>query len=130
MNILYVEDTSGKYMDVCGALKSSGLGAPVWKKNLEDALFAIDRAKKDGRAFDVILTDMEYPLSDGGAPKGDAGEHLIEALRNEGVETPVIVISSVNYRGNPPAGAKAAIFYRERDSAWQRELVEAIRRIV
>lgn len=45
-------------------------------------------------------------------------EQLIEALRKEGIETPVIVISSVNYRGNPPAGA---------DAAWQRELAGAVK---
>lgn len=48
--------------------------------------------------IDLIVTDMQYPLEAGEAVDEEAGLKLIERLKKEKIDIPVIVCSSLNYR--------------------------------
>lgn len=47
--------------------------------------------------IDLIVTDMQYPLEAGGAVDEEAGTKLIERMKNEKIDIPVIVCSSMDY---------------------------------
>lgn len=47
--------------------------------------------------IDLIVTDMQYPLEAGEAVDEEAGFKLIEKMKKEKIEIPIIVCSSVNY---------------------------------
>ena len=45
----------------------------------------------------MIVTDMQYPLEVGEAVDEEAGLKLIERMKKEKIDIPVIVCSSLNY---------------------------------
>ena len=47
--------------------------------------------------IDLIVTDMQYPLEAGEVVDEEAGFKLIERMKEEKIEIPVIVCSSLNY---------------------------------
>lgn len=47
--------------------------------------------------IDLIVTDMQYPLEAGEAVDEEAGLKLIERMKKEKIDIPVIVCSSLNY---------------------------------
>ena len=47
--------------------------------------------------IDLIVTDMQYPLEAGGTVDEEAGLKLIERMKEEKIDIPVIVCSSLNY---------------------------------
>ena len=47
--------------------------------------------------IDLIVTDMQYPLEVGEAVDEEAGLKLIERMKKEKIDIPVIVCSSLNY---------------------------------
>lgn len=47
--------------------------------------------------IDLIVTDMQYPLEAGEVVDEEAGLKLIERLKKEKIDIPVIVCSSLNY---------------------------------
>lgn len=63
--------------------------------------------------IDLIVTDMKYPLEEGGAVDEDAGLKLIERMKEEKIDIPVIVCSSGDYRNNIP-DILGSVWYSER----------------
>lgn len=47
--------------------------------------------------IDLIVTDMQYPLKAGETVDEEAGLKLIERMRQEKIDIPVIVCSALNY---------------------------------
>ena len=62
----------------------------------------------------MIVTDMEYPLEAGEAVDEDAGFKLIERMKKEKIDIPVIVCSSADYRKNIP-DILGSVWYNERN---------------
>ncbi len=113
--ILYVEDNTSKYMDIVSYFKRMGYSDIEWADNSEKAFAAIRKAKEEGRAFDLYLFDMhfEYDHKD----DRDAGEKLMHDVRAAGDETPIIFVSSDNWK---VPGAIGNIWYLpQRD--WEEE---------
>ena len=123
MKIIYAEDTTEKYIAVSRAIKSMGYTVPVIKNNLEDAFDEILHARDNGEPFDIILTDMNYPEARGSEVTNGAGALLIKMLGENAINTPVILISSINY--NIP-GAFSCVWYVESQN-WEHELELAIK---
>ena len=124
--ILYVEDSNEKYMAVSMSMKSMGFKAPVRKTNLSEAIDEIVGAKESGEAFDVVITDMNYPLAPGEPENEGSGEILIDRLQEKGIDVPVIVISSFNY--NVEKAFRSIWFVKSRN--WEDDLERAIQEAI
>jgi len=91
--ILVIEDDILKAIDIQKALKDNNVKETIKVNNQEAAWEIINGDQK----IDLIVTDMHYPLSAGAPADKDAGLKLIEKLRENQCDTPIIVCSSINY---------------------------------
>lgn len=123
MKILHFEDNAFKHVDVKKAVEMAGRHELVWVQNLEDGFAEIRRAMTAGHPFDLIITDMHFPLNSAGEDSFRAGQAVIDGLLERGLKIPVIVCSSMNIR---LAGAYGAVWYSNL-SDWDMELAELIR---
>ncbi|MCR4798115.1 MAG: response regulator [Lachnospiraceae bacterium] len=123
--ILYVEDDTDKYMEVARALKSAGFSVQKRAITMEEALDEVRQSEKEGAPYDVVLSDMSYPLRSGEPITEDAGKMLLDALSAEGYDLPLIICSSVRCRTN---GAYGDIWFSKL-SSWERELPSMLKTI-
>ena len=94
---LIIEDNICKAMDIKEALKSNGIKNIIHLDNQEEAWEVIVN-KHQGNNIDLIVTDMQYPMSHNSIIDEEAGFKLIERLNREEINIPVVVCSSINYR--------------------------------
>lgn len=119
MKVLYFEDNMQKYMDIASVLKQLQITDVTWVDNVEEGM---DMSLSE---FDVILSDMQYPLTKNGNIDEDAGEKMLKQLKALGIDILVIIISSARLC---IAGAKC-IWYS--DSAdWEGELMSVLRTLM
>ncbi len=123
MKILIIEDKSEKYIDIVMTLKSEGWSNVEKAGTVEEAMDKIVYAMDSAEPYDIVITDMHYPPAKGMPPIGDAGEKLIQEIKEKDIHLPVIVCSSHNY--SLPA-ASAFVWYRKQ-GAWKRELIQAMK---
>ena len=123
VRILYAEDSNEKYISIARAMKSMGYKSPDMKSNVEDAVEQVLLARESGKPYDVIMTDMNYPMETGAPSTNQAGPEFIKKLHENGIETPIIEISSVNY--NVP-GAFRCVWFVESHN-WERDLEQALK---
>lgn len=93
--IINIEDSIGKHWDINRALIWNGYPAAELAKNAENGLAMIEAAIAEGNPFELLITDMHYPVNGLDDPK--AGLFVIEELKRRGIEIPIIVCSSVRY---------------------------------
>ena len=104
MRALNLEDNAIKHSKIKRCLNECGFNDVTWVRNLEDGLAAIDEALAGGDSYDVIITDMWYPLQAGGQDH-DSGADLIAELSRKGISIPVIICSTIQYRFDEIYGA-------------------------
>lgn len=76
-----------------------GIGIKVdWVTELQDGLQKWQAARIAGDPYEMVLTDMQFPLSSGKPICSTAGLRVIARLHAEMYSVPVIVISSVQYQ--------------------------------
>lgn len=124
MKILYFEDTPEKYWDVSNVLARIGLQAEQ-ADNLQDGLRKWEEAMEDGEPYRVILTDMQFPLTPGGAVCDDAGDRVVARFCTQEGRVPVIVCSSMCY--HIPA-AHGCVWYSPLRT-WQNDLLRLLQAI-
>lgn len=122
MHILHIEDNVFKHRDICNVLQTCGKVEIAWAKNLEEGIEMIQRSVEDSRQYDIIITDMYYPLVQGGA-EVEAGELLIQKIREMGLVIPVILCSSADIRMQ---GILGTVHYSERED-WESELRKLVK---
>lgn len=122
MRILHFEDDVFKKADIEKAIAAAGQHEVVWVRNVEDGLQRVREANGAHTPFDLIITDMHFPLSAGGEDCVRAGEVVMEELEKRGVDIPVIVCSSMNIR---PARAYGSVWYSS-ISDWDMELQDML----
>jgi PleD family two-component response regulator len=88
MKILHIEDEAFKHRKIVSAIERCGRHEISWAKNYEQAMEML------AEPYDLIITDMNYPLTEGAECDPAAGEKLLDAVS----DTPVIVCSSINYK--------------------------------
>ena len=88
------DDDVMKEADIRRALEFNGV-RNIRKVRNQEKLWDLIYHGED--RIDLIVTDMQYPLKTGGAVDEEAGFKLIERMKNERIEIPVIVCSSLNY---------------------------------
>ncbi len=89
-----VDDDVFKGNDIRKALEFNGVRNIITLRNQEKLWEQIYHGEDK---IDLIVTDMQYPLEAGEAVDEDAGFKLIERLKKEKINIPVIVCSSLNY---------------------------------
>lgn len=98
MKILDFEDNIYKYIDIKSVAERCRIESIERSNNLEDGFEKIVEAEKNGKGYNLIITDLHYPM----APNSDAdvntGEKLVEKLKENNLNIPVIVCSSINKR--------------------------------
>ena len=95
--ILLIEDNIYKAIDIERALESCGIANIIRVGFQEDAHDKIE----EGASFDLIITDMRYPLHRGGDADNEAGFKLIEWLKEKDLDIPVVICSTSNYESVP-----------------------------
>ena len=99
LRVLVFEDDVFKRDDVKRALVFSGIqkGQIDIVRSQEKGIGLLNDSVKNGAPYDVIVTDMQYPLSDGADVDVEAGIKLIRHLGKERLDIPVIICSSGDY---------------------------------
>lgn len=91
--VLNIEDTITKHIAIQRSLNKCGITNIDHATNAMEGIAMIENAKENGNPYDVIVSDMYFPLSSG-EKETDAGMYVIEELKNRGMNIPVIVCSS------------------------------------
>ena len=123
--VLNIEDDSAKHVAVKRALERCGVPYIDHADNANDGLDMIETAMKEGRAYDLIVSDMYFPMSKGGM-EVKAGEYVIDELQARGIDVPIIVCSSARMVIPEIVGC---IHYSSRNDldADMREMIEVVK---
>ena len=89
-----VDDDVFKGIDIRKALEFNGIRNTKSVRNQEKLWEQIYHGEDK---IDLIVTDMQYPLEAGEPVDEEAGLKLIERMKKEKIDIPVIVCSSLNY---------------------------------
>lgn len=123
MRILHFEDNTTKYMAIHSVVQSLGIEDITWVESVEEGLECL---RDTTSSYDVILSDMHFPITKWGKPEWEAGDRVIQEVKKRGLDIPVIIISSAQMRVD---GAYAAIWYSDsRD--WESELRKCLQSAV
>lgn len=110
---LVVENEVIKYMAIKKALEFNGIREIQIVGNQEAVWEELVKAEQRGEKFDLIVTDMHYPLREREKPNPDAGFILLDEMKKSGYQIPVIICSSLNFREPRALGC---VWYRENES--------------
>lgn len=126
MYVLNLEDNAFKQSAIEAAVKGAG---PKDLRidcvdNLEDGLKMIREHKESGDPYDLIITDMWYPEYSCGSDS-KSGEKLIETVKNNGWNIPVILCSSQNYKY---PGILGSVHYTE-NGDWEYEMAQLVKQL-
>lgn len=111
MKVLNFEDSVYKANAIRKVLNQCGVAKIELVSNVEDGLQMLKNAEDAGAPFDLIITDMHYPMKQGAVSDTEAGEKLVQLLQEQGKQTKVIVCSSRNMK---LPGVYGCIWYSER----------------
>ena len=96
--VLLLEDNIFKAADITRALEQYGIKELHKVRNQEAGKEKLLEAIKEQKPYDLIITDMNYPLEAGEETDPEAGFKLLLWLKKRGILTPVIICSSYQYR--------------------------------
>ena len=124
--ILNLEDNVFKHHDICrviemGSFKNVKID---WVRNLTEGLNKIEEMNNNNTPYDVIITDMWYPLNDGGNDN-NSGEMLISKSEELGWNIPIILCSTIRYRYSQILGE----VYYSKNSNGEWELIDFLRQV-
>ena len=114
-----------KHVAVRRALERCGISNVDHAETAVDGLDMIEAAIAEGKPYDLVVSDMYFPMSKGGM-EVQAGMYVIEELEARGINIPVIVCSSARMVIPEIVGC---IHYSPRNDldADMREMVEIVR---
>lgn len=95
---LVIEDNVYKTVDIKRALSFCGINNVTIAGNQEAGFNIIYESEGQGSPVGLIITDMHYPLESGTIADREAGFKLIDKLKKEEIEIPVIICSTLNYK--------------------------------
>ena len=122
--ILNIEDTIGKHWDINRALKWNNYPEAELATNAEIGLDMIEKAIENEEPYDLLITDMEFPI--GGVINENAGMYVIEELKRRKIDIPTIVCSSVRY--NIPEILGCVFYNKNRDLEWDiKEVIDKLK---
>lgn len=123
--VLNIEDSPSKHVAVRRALERCGVPYVDHADNAVDGLDMVEAAIAEGKPYDLIVSDMYFPMSKGGM-EVQAGMYVIEELQARGIDVPVVVCSSARMVIPEIVGC---IHYSARNDldADMREMVEIVK---
>ena len=123
--VLNFEDLMSKHIAVVRALERCGITNIDHADNAVEGLDMIEAAIAEGKPYDVIVSDMYFPISKGGY-EAQSGMYVIEELQARGIDVPVIVCSSARMVIPEIVGC---IHYSSRNDldADMREMIDIVR---
>ena len=124
MKILNFEDNVFKYHDICKVLKDELSVTVDQASNLEKGVEMLQKAYDEGRSYDLIITDMWFPVRFGEKPE-QSGELLIKTLEKRQLNIPVIMCSSINYQ---IPGILGSVHYSENEN-WEIQLIQMVKKL-
>lgn len=110
LHVVIVDDNIYKILEIRKALKANritDIDDVGDQEKLWERIYGTDGAKRP----DLIVTDMQYPLTAGSGIDKEAGLKLIERMKEEQIDIPVIICSESNYEG--VRGILGSVWYRE-----------------
>lgn len=124
--VLNFEDLPSKHVAVRRALENCGVSYIDHAENAVDGLDMIEAAIAEGKPYDLIVSDMYFPVSKGGM-EVQAGMYVIEELQARGINIPVIVCSSARMVIPEIVGCIHYNPYRNDLNADMREMIDIVR---
>ena len=123
--VLNIEDMPSKHVAVRRALERCGIPYIDHATSATEGLDMIMQAIAEGKPYDVLVSDMYFPMSPGGM-EVQAGTYVIDELKANGIDIPVIVCSSMKMVLPNVVGC---IHYSQRNDldADMRELIDIIK---
>ena len=123
--VLNIEDFPSKHVAVRRALERCGVPYVDHAETAVDGLDMIEAAIAEGKPYDLVVSDMYFPMSKGGM-EVQAGRYVIEELKARGIDVPIIVCSSARMVIPEIVGC---IHYSLRNDldADMREMIEIVR---
>ena len=94
MRVLNVEDYPIKHYEIKNALNRLGITDITLVECENDAIISVLESIENNNPYDLIITDMQFPLFSNGRPDDDAGLTLLAELKEQGIDIPVIFCSS------------------------------------
>ena len=117
MKVLNFEDSVYKANAIQKILGNRcGVASVEQVSNVEDGLKMLKDAENAGEPFNLIITDMHFPMRSGAISDTEAGEKLVQILQEQGNQTKIIVCP----------GVYGCIWYSE-ISDWEEELCDLVR---
>lgn len=120
--VINIEDNVFKHIAIKRALERCGVETVIQKTNGEDGVSEIERAIATGQSYDLLVVDMHFSVH--GEDRLDAGEWVIEKLKEKEIPIPIILCSSVRYQF---PGTVACIFYNEKSRDIDSDMRDALR---
>ena len=94
MKVIHLEDSVDKHMKVCRELQKIGVISVEWATSVSEGLEKIEAARQEGAPYELVISDMHYPIWRGEAADWEAGEYLLKALAERNIHLPVIICST------------------------------------
>ena len=124
IKVINIEDDAIKHAAIKRALKSNGVLEVDRARNAEEGLDMIDNAIEKGEPYDLLVLDMQFPVS--GTYNKEAGRYVIKELKSKNINIPIIICSSINYDIPDVAGC---IFYnKSRNLNW--DMKEILKKVI
>lgn len=120
MKVLHVEDNVYKHSDIVKQLKEMKITDVTWVQSYEDGVSALE-----SDAYDLMITDMSFPIRNGEREDADAGDMMIEyALKNH-PDLPVILITSFRMRKDGILG----VVHYDPDELWENQFRDLVKKV-
>ena len=98
MKVLVIDDSPFKTADIIRALKDAGVGCVESVREQATAWSKICDAIEQNKSYDLIVTDMHYPLEKGVEADWQAGFKLIAKMKEGEINIPLVICSSHNFQ--------------------------------
>ncbi len=96
MRVLNFEDSPIKHRAIRDVLESCRITEIDRAEYLDDGIEMRKKALAEGRKYDLIITDMWYPRSQG-MHEEKSGDLLVGIATEEKWDTPILICSNQNY---------------------------------
>lgn len=125
MRVLNVEDYPIKHQEIKTALNRLGITDITLAECENSAIISVLESIENNNPYELIITDMQFPLFDNGRPDDDAGMTFLAELKEHNIDIPVIVCSS--FRLDIP-NVLGCVHYSRNTDLWEefRKLIASI----